>query len=212
MLGASLRCSFPSPAVRERGDRPRSGWWERAVRIGAALGDESVGSTTVPASGSALVKLDVVERCVGDGAGSFVYGQRNQSHGARRVACRGCAATDSRLGWRARGRAATEVPVALRSAGSARTGMSGPGCGFSEKVAPWMAGNRGSCVARRLPRSLDSVFRTSSSDPGWAFPGPAVMRAATCHWQVGRASPLKGHDLDWLAASRHRWSQATSSD
>ena len=47
-------------------------------------------------------------------------------------------------------------------------------------------------VAQGSPRSLDSVFRTSSSDPGWAFPGPAVMRAATCHWQVGRASPSKG--------------------
>ncbi len=126
------------------------------------------------------------------GAGSFGYGQRNQSHGARRVACRGCAATGSRLGCRARGRAVTEVPVALRSTGSARTGMSGPGPGSSEKVAPRMAGNRSPYVARRSPRSLGSVVQTSPSDPGWAFPGPAVIRAATCRWQVGHELPSKG--------------------
>jgi hypothetical protein len=188
-----LRCrSIPSPAVRERGDRPRSGWWERVARIGAASYDESAGFRTGTGSGSALVKLDAVECSVGDGAGDFCFGKSHQNHGARRVACRGCAATGTRLGRRARGRPATEVPVALRSPGSARTGMSGPGRGFSEEVAPWMAGNRGPCVAQRSPRSLDSVFRTSSTDPGWAFPGPAVMRAAACHRQVGRASPSKG--------------------
>ena len=30
------------------------------------------------------------------------------------------------------------------------------------------------------------------------------MRAATCHRQVGRASPLKGHGSLWLAATQHR--------
>ncbi len=186
-----LRCrSIPSPAVRERGDRPRSGWWERVVRIGAALGDESVGYTAVLARGSALVKLDAVECSVGAGAGDFLSWQK---------------VTKSRV---PAGRPDAGEPDRSASGASqranARTRTSGPGFGFSEKVAPWMAGNRGPRVARRLPRSLDSVFRTSSSDPGWAFPGPAVMRTATCHWQVGRASPLQGHDPGRLVATRHR--------
>ena len=66
--------------------------------------------------------------------------------------------------------------------------------GLSEKAALQMPCTYRPCVAQGSPLSLDSVFQTSSSDPGWAIHGPAVMRAATCHRQVGRASPLKGTD------------------
>jgi hypothetical protein len=201
MHTVSVCRSIPSPAVRERGDRPRSGWWERAVHIGAALGDESVGFRTGTGCGSAPVKLDAVERCVGDGAGDFLSWQKVTKN--RVPAGRPDAGEPDRSASGASQRA------------NARTRTSGPGCSFnvnlaqrgqcpspaqrerggpsaepmvgrgpampgarfmfrgaargmavSEKVAPWMAGNRGPRVARRLPRSLDSVFRTSSSDPG----------------------------------------------
>ena len=98
------------------------------------------------------------------------------------------------------------------------------GVWFSRRDSAMDGGQPHACLARRSPRSLGSVVRTSSqmrrsdprwrgappprrtapSDPGWAFHGPAVMRAATCRRQVGRASPLKGHISLWLAASRHR--------
>ena len=86
------------------------------------------------------------------------------------------------------------------------------GVWFSRRDSAMDGGQPHACLARRSPRSLGSVVRTSSqmrrsdprwrgappprrtapSDPGWAFHGPAVMRAATCHRQVGRASPSKG--------------------
>ena len=178
MLGASLRCSFPSPAVRERGDRPRSGRWERAALLGGDPYAVLAPSTALVAKDSAPVKGLAVGFRLGDGAGDFLSWQKATKN--RVPAGRPDAGEPDRSAGGASQRA------------NARTRTSGPGCDFSEEVAPWTAGNRGPRVAQGSPRSLDSVFRTSSSDPGWAFPGPAVMRAATCHWQVGRASPSKG--------------------
>jgi hypothetical protein len=71
----------------------------------------------------------------------------------------------------ASGRDATEAPVALRSASSARTGMSGPGSRRSEL-------HFATDGKRLMPRSNSTLERGSRPGHGWPGPGHSEQRAA----------------------------------